>query len=191
MKTEDLTQVKHVGASRMKSLKDTGINTLKQLYETPIEKLEGIPTIGKHYAKLIKDAVSKSYKQKPEKITLETVPGEEEKTEEFKKNLIKKIKIFKKRLKRIKKDLKPPEKKKRLKSYDEFRKRSKTLINRIDGLAQMHGGLSKKVSKKIIKRVDALNSELKNVGKKNNKKKFQELSREIQSFSKMLKKNIS
>ncbi len=191
METVDLTQVKHIGASRMKSLNDFGITTLEQLYETPIDKLAEIPTIGRHYAKLIKDAVSESYREKPEKITPETVPSEEKKTEEFKENLIKKIKVLKKRLKRMNEDFKPPEKKKILESYNEFRKRSKTLMNRIDGLDQIHGGLSKKVSKKIIKRADTLNTEFKNVGKKIKKKKFQKLSREIQSFSKMLKKNIS
>jgi len=191
MKTEDLTKVKHIGASRMKSLNDLGITTIEQLYETPLDKLAQIPTIGGHYAKLIKDAVSESYGEKPEKITPETVPGEEKKSEEIKENLIKKIKVLKKRLKRTNEDLKPPEKKKNLESYTDFKKRYETLMNRLDGLDQIHGGLSKKFSKKIIKRADALNTEFKNVGKKLKKKKFQKLSREIQSFSKMLKKIVS
>ncbi|MFC1493798.1 helix-hairpin-helix domain-containing protein [Thermodesulfobacteriota bacterium] len=191
MKTENLTKVKYIGASRMKSLKDIGITTLKQLHEAPIDKLAEIPAIGKYYAKLIKNAVKESYRQKPEKINLETVPGKEEKTEKFKEKLIKKIQILKKRLNRINEDLKPPEKKKLLEFYDEFRKRSKILINLINGLDQSDGGFSNKFSKKIIKRVDALNSEFKKVGKKIKRKKFQKLSCEIQSFSKMLKKNIS
>jgi hypothetical protein len=64
-------------------------------------------------------------------------------------------------------------------------------MNRIDGLDQMHCRLSNKVSKNIIKRADALNSEFKNMGEKIKRKKFQRLSREIRSFSKMLKKICS
>ena len=39
MKQDDLTQLKHVGMSRMKLLNDFGIKTLKQLHELPLEKL--------------------------------------------------------------------------------------------------------------------------------------------------------
>jgi len=190
MKTENLTQVKYIGDSRMKALKDSGITTLQQLYETPTDKLAEIPAIGKYYAKLIKDAVKKSYKQKTEKLPLETVPGEEKKTMEFKEKLVKKTEILKKHLNRLNENLKAPQKKKVLATYDEFKKRSGTLLNRIDGLARVDGGLSKKVSKKIIKGIDALNSEFKNVKGKIKKKKFQKLSHEIQMFSKVLKKNI-
>ncbi len=56
MKKDDLTQVKHIGVARMKLLNDVGITTIKQLHETPLEKLAQIGTIGEHYAKLIKDA---------------------------------------------------------------------------------------------------------------------------------------
>jgi hypothetical protein len=188
MKTENLTQVKYIGASRMKALKDFGITTLQQLYKTPTDKLAEIPAIGKYYAKLIKDAVNESYKQKTKKIPLETVPGEEKKTREFKEKLIKKTEILKKHLNRLNENLKAPEKKKLLATYDEFKKRSGTLLKRIDGLARVDGGFSKKVSKKIIKGIDALNSEFKNVKGKIKKKKFQKMSHEIQLFSKVLKK---
>jgi hypothetical protein len=53
------------------------------------------------------------------------------------------------------------------------------------------GSLSEKVTKNIIKNADALSAVLKNVGKKPKKKKYQKVSQEIQSFSKMLKKTRS
>ena len=56
MKKEDLTQVKHVGALRMKMLNSSGITTISQLHQIPLEKLAQVKTIGPHYAKLIKAA---------------------------------------------------------------------------------------------------------------------------------------
>ncbi len=53
MKKDDLTQVKNIGPSRMKLLNDSGITTVKQLDETPLEKLTQIESIGKNYAKLM------------------------------------------------------------------------------------------------------------------------------------------
>ena len=75
MKKDDLTLVKHIGAARMKLLNDVGITTIKQLHETPLEKLARIGTIGEHYAKLIKDDVSKSYGKSPEKAAPQPVAG--------------------------------------------------------------------------------------------------------------------
>ena len=68
MKKDDLTQVKNIGAARMKLLNDSGITTIEQLYEIPVDKLAQIGTIGAHYAKLIKDAVTESYGEKPKKL---------------------------------------------------------------------------------------------------------------------------
>ena len=67
MKKEDLTQVKHVGALRMKMLNSSGITTMRQLHQIPLEKLAQVKTIGPHYAKLIKAAVAQSYGKKPGK----------------------------------------------------------------------------------------------------------------------------
>ena len=191
MKTVNLTRVKYIGASRMKSLKDLGITTLEQLHAMPVEKLAEISTIGRHYAKLIKDEVGEYFRQKPEGTAQESVPCEEIKAEEFKDTLIKKIEVLKKRLIRMDKYFKPPVKKKILDSYNEFRKRAKTLMNRIDGLDQIYDGLSEKVSKNLIKRADSLNSEFKKAGKKINNRKIQKLSREVQLLSKKLKKIFS
>ena len=99
MKKDDLTQVKHIGAARMKLLNDFGITTIKQLYETPLEKLARIGTIGEHYAKLIKDAVSESYGEKPEKTAPKTVSGKEKKSVDIDRNLRKRIKALNKRIK--------------------------------------------------------------------------------------------
>jgi exonuclease VII large subunit len=188
MKTEDLSKVKYIGASRLKSLNDLGITTVKQLYETPLNKLSKISTIGKYYAKLIKAEASKAYQEKPGEIVSKIVSGKEKKIEEFKQDLDKKIKVLKTSLKQASEDLKTLGKKK---LNSDFKKRSKTLMNRLDGLDKIKGDLSSKISKNIIKKADALNETLKNVVKKPKSKKYKKLSRTIQSFSKMLKKTGS
>jgi hypothetical protein len=184
MKTDDLTQVKYIGASRMKSLKDLGITTIKQLYETPLDTLARIETIGGYYAKLIKDAVSESFGEGPEKATSETASGEEKKVVGVNQDLIKKINALKKRLKRTNDVLKSSGKKK---LYIDFKKRSKTLMKRLDGLVQTDKAISKKISKDSIKKANALNTMLKDAGQKPKKRRQKKLSRKLQSFSKMLK----
>ena len=44
MKKDDLTQVKYIGAARMKLLNDSGITTIRQLSKTPLEELARIMT---------------------------------------------------------------------------------------------------------------------------------------------------
>ncbi len=188
MKKDDLTQVKHIGAARMKLLNDSGITTIKQLYETPLEKLAQIATVGEHFAKLIKDAVIESYGEKPEETIPKTVAGKEKDTQEIDQSLSKRVKVLKKQIKRASENLKPLDKKKYLGLYIEYKKRTKTLKTRLDGLDQIGLDLPKEMAKKIIKKADALNATLKNVGKKPKKKIYQKLTQEIQSFSKMLKK---
>ena len=188
MKKDDLTQVKYVGAARMKLLNDSGITTIRQLSKTPLEKLARIGTIGEHYAKLIKDAVSESYVEEPEKKAPKTVSGKPKDTNEINQNLAKQIKVLKKQLKNANERLKPLGKKKYLGLYIDFKKRSKTLKSRLDGLDQIRGGLSKSATKKIIKKAEALNSTLKNVGKKPKNKTYKNLAQELQLFSKLLKK---
>ena len=187
MKKDDLTLVKHIGAARMKLLNDFGITTIKQLHETPLEKLARIGTIGEHYAKLIKDDVSESYGESPEKAAPKTVSGKEKDTEEINRILPKQIKVLKKKLKQANENLKPLGKKKYLELYIDLKKRSKTLKTRLNGLDQIPGGLSKEVTKNIIDNADALSATLKNLGKKPKKKIYKKLSQEIQLFSKMLK----
>jgi hypothetical protein len=188
MNKDDLTQVKYIGAARMKLLNDSGITTIRQLIKTPLEKLAQIETIGEHYAKLIKDAVSESYGEKLEKTAPKTVTAKVKEPKEISQNLGKQIKVLKKQLRTATEHLKPLGKKKYLGPYIDFKKRSKTLKSRLDGLDQIRGDLSNKVSKKIIKNADALNSTLKNVRKKPKNKIYKKLAQEIQQFSKLLKK---
>ena len=187
MKKDDLTLVKHIGAARMKLLNDVGITTIKQLHETPLEKLARIETIGEHYAKLIKEAVTEVYEPAPEKISAKTKPTKTKKKAQIDQNLPKQIKILNKRLKQANEKLKPLGKKKYLELYVDLKKRSKTLKRHLNQLDNLETNLPKKARKKIIKKADALIATIKNVGKKPKKKIYTALSQEIQSFSKMLR----
>lgn len=191
MKKDDLTQVKNIGPSRMKLLNDSGITTIKQLDETPQEKLSQIESIGGHYAKLIKDAVSEYYGKKPEKLAVTSTSGKEKKVVDINRNLRKKIKSLNKCLKQAREDLKPLGKKKYLGAYIDFKKRSNTLKSRLKELVQIEGRLSQKVKKKIIKNVDTLNLTLKMAGKKPKKKNYKKIAQGIKSFSKKLRDTSS
>jgi len=185
MKTNDLTQVKYIGAARMKVLNDSGITTIRKLYEIPLERLAQIETIGEHYAKLIKDAVAEVYVTSAEEIAAETGAAPEKNKEPVDAGIKKQVKILNKRLKQANEKLKPLGKSKYLDLYVDFKKRSKTLKRH---LTKLEANPPAKARKKIIKKADALNAILTSVGKKPKKKKYQKITREIQSFSKMLKK---
>jgi hypothetical protein len=188
MKTDDLTQVKHIGALRMKMLNDAGIKTIKQLSEIPLEKLIQVENIGPYYAKLIKAAVAESYGEKPEKSAPKAVSVRKRKTTAADTVIKNRITTLKKRLKQANEKLKPLDKKKYLELYVDFKKRSKTLKAHLGRINKNPAELSQKATKKIIKNADALSATLKNVGKKPKKKTYRQVSQEIQSFSKMLKK---
>ena len=187
MKTNDLTQVKHIGAARMKVLNDSGITTLKKLSEIPLEKLARIETIGEYYAKLIKEAVTEVYEPSPDKISAKTEPTKTKKKAKIDQDLPKQIKILNKRLKQANEKLKPLGKKKYLELYVDLKKRSKKLKRHLNKLENLETNSPQKVRKKIFKKADALISTIKNVGKKPKKKIYTALSQEIQSFSKMLR----
>ena len=187
MKKDDLTLVKHIGAARMKLLNDSGITTVKKLYEIPLEKLAQIETIGERYAKLIKEAVTEVYESSSEKIAAETESTKEKIIAKIDQDLQQRIKILNKRFKQTNEKLKPLGKKKYLPLYIDVKNRSKTLKARLKALEQLEGDLPKKVKKKIIKKVDALSTAMKNTGKKPKKKTYTTLSQEIQLFTKMLK----
>lgn len=191
MKKDDLTQVKHIGALRMKMLNDSGIKTIKQLSEMSLEKLIQVETIGEHYAKLIKTAVAEFYGKKTLKSAPKAVSVRKRKTAAADTVLNNRITVLKKRLKQANEKLKPLDKKKYLEFYLDFKKRSKRLKSHLGRLNKNPGDLSQNVTKKIIKNADALSATLKNVGKKPKKKKYQKISQEIQSFSKMLKRTDS
>jgi hypothetical protein len=190
MKQDDLTQLKHVGIARMKVLNDLGITTIEQLYEMPVEKLAQIPSIGEHYAKLIKDAVE-VYESSSEKSAAETESTKEKIIAKIDQDLQQRIKILNKRFKQTNEKLKPLGKKKHLPLYIDVKNRSKTLKARLKALEQLEGDLPKKVKKKIVKKADALNTTMKKVGKKPKKKTYTALSQEIQLFTKMLRETSS
>ncbi|MBW2219246.1 MAG: hypothetical protein JRF40_07135 [Deltaproteobacteria bacterium] len=191
MKKDDLTQVGNIGPSRMKLLNNSGIITIKQLNETPLEKLAQIESIGGHYAKLIKDSVTEYYGKKPKKSALPTAAAKKKKVVDINRDLRKQIKVLNKRLKQAREDLKPLGKKKYLEAYIDFKKRANTLKSRIKDLDQITDGFSQKVKKKIVKNVDALNLTLKNAGKKLKKKNYKKITREIKSFSKIFRDTSS
>ncbi|MBN1102672.1 MAG: hypothetical protein JXL84_04565 [Deltaproteobacteria bacterium] len=188
MKEKDLKHVKYIGASRLKFLGDFGIKTLEQLNETSIEKLAQVPTIGRHYAKLIKNAASAARGAKRDGTSAESATDGKKKTEKTKEISIIELDVLRKRLGALFEKLTPPEKKKTLVLFDELKKRSDTLLSRLDKLAQVEDGLSKKSLKKMIKKAGVLNAKLKDVEEKLKKKKIEKLALEIQSFSRMLKK---
>ena len=191
MKQDDLTQLKHIGVTRMQLLNDFGISTIKQLYKMPLEKLAEIKSIGAHYAKLIKISVTEYYKEKQKKLPGETISAKERKTEEINRDLQKKIKRLNKNLNRVNEDLKPLWKKKYLGLYIDFKKRSTKLKASLEALGNNQEDLSKKVKKNIIKKTGALTLTLKKVRKKPKKKKYKELTKEIQSFYKMIRDTTS
>ena len=184
MKKNDLTRVKHIGARRMKLLNDSGITTIKQLYETPLKKLAQIESIGENYAKRIKDSVTEVY----EKTLTET--GKEEKIKKIDQDLKHLIQILKKRLKQSNENLKPLGKKKYLLPYIEFKNSSQKLKTQLKALDAKKSNLPKKVKKKIIKNAAALNSTLKTAGKKPTKKNFKKVLEEIRTFSKLIKQDF-
>ena len=191
MKKDDLTQVKHIGAARMKLLNDSGITTIKKLYEIPLEKLTQIESIGERYAKLIKDAVTEVYQPPAEKKAVKTEPTKEKKTAKIDQDLQKQIKTLNKRIKQSNEKLKPLGKKKYLPLYIDVKNRSKTLKAHLNALQKLEKDLPTKVKKKITKKANALNTMMKNVGKKPKKKSYKALSQEIQLLTKILRENSS
>jgi len=186
MKPDDLTQLKHVGAARLKLFNDLGITTIKQLYEMPLEKLAGIKSMGDHYATLIKNSVAEHYKDKQEKSPPVTVSAKERKIDPINRDLHKQIKRLNKSLNRVNEILKPLWGKKYLELYIDFKKRSSKLKARLKALRKIKQDLPKKVKKNIIKETGVLNLALKKVEKKPKKKKYKEITKGIQSFSKMI-----
>jgi hypothetical protein len=75
--------------------------------------------------------------------------------------------------------------------YIDFKKRSTKLKARLKSLGKSQEDRSKKVKKNIIKKTDALTLTLKKIGKKPKKKKYKELTKEIQSFYKMIRDTTS
>ena len=96
MKQDDLTRLKHIGESRMKLLYNFGITTVEQLYQTPLEKLAQIKSIGAHYAKLIKEAVVEYYEEQRGESSETIKPGKAKKIKKVDRELNKRIKALNK-----------------------------------------------------------------------------------------------
>jgi hypothetical protein len=189
MKQDDLTCLKHVGRSRMKLLNDSGITTIKQLYEIPFEKLAEVKSIGEYYARLIKISVADYYRGRND-----ILPGKHRSFNEKKdinRDLQKGIKRLRKILNRVNENFKPLWEKKYLVLYVDFKKRMTKLKARLRSLVLIMGELSDEEKQNIIKKLETLVLNLQNVGKKPKKKKYKKTILEIQSFSKFLQDIIS
>ena len=187
MKKDDLTIVKHVGAARMKALNDSGIDTIKDLFDIPLSDLSRIGNIGEHYAKLIKDAVADVYPPSPEAMLEETRQDVKKDLKPIPQGLRKKISLLNKRLKQANEKLKPLGRKKYLEGYIDVKKRSGKLKQQLKELSDPETRLPKKVRMRIKKKADSLVAMLKNVSKKPKKKTYKTLSEELRSFNKMLR----
>ena len=187
MKQDDLTCLKHVGSSRTKLLNDSGITTIKQLYEIPLEELAEVKSIGEYYARLIKNSVSDYYMERKTNLSIMQASSGEKKAGDINRDLKKKIKKLRKNLNRVNENFKPLWKKKYLVLYVEFKKRLTKLRSRLITLGRVMEDLPDEDKVIIIKKADTLILNLKNVGKKPKKKKYKVTILEIQSFSKFLK----
>ncbi len=186
MNNDDLLQVKNIGKFRMKLLNSHGITTIQQLNEMPLEDLEQIKSVGRHYAKLIKDAVNEIFGQKEEPSAPAEKVQEEENAQKSDRNLDKIIKDLNIGLKKAKEKLKPLQKKKHVKLFLDVKKNTGRLKTRMQALSRRQKDLSDKQKKKILKKADALNMMLKKVGKDKKTKIMKGLLKEIQSFYKVL-----
>jgi len=171
----------------MKLLNDSGIATIKQLHDIPLEKLSEVKTIGEYYARLIKISVSNYYRAK--NVSLSKVPTSsvEKKTEDINRDLRKKIKRLLKILNRLNENLKPLWEKKYLILYVDFKKRLTKLRSRLITLGRIMEDLPDEDKKNIIEKADDLILKLKNVGKRPKKKRYKKVNGELQSFSIFLK----
>lgn len=75
----------------MKLLNDSGITTITQLHDIPLDKLAGIKSIGEYYAKRIKKSVSDYYGVKNGELSVTIRPVKEEQPERINRDLKKKI----------------------------------------------------------------------------------------------------
>ncbi len=191
MKKNDLTQVKNIGSARKKLLASHGITTVQQLYDIPLEKLEQIKNLGKHYAKLIKEAVNDVYRTKEKasaEPSAEVSSKQNKKLDKIDNKLLAEMAKTGKYLKGAREKFKPINKKKHLKLFVDLKKQSNKLKTEIVAMHRIYPDLSEKHKKKIKKKATALNLMIKNVGPKKKGKTMKKLNAEIQSFLNLLGK---
>ncbi len=186
MKTDDLSKVKHIGAVRMKRFNDSGITTIDQLCETPLDKLARIDTIGSHYARLIKEAAMVYCGPTKKKVPTATAVDKQPKTSKVDQNFQKQVKLLRRRIKQTNEKLKPLGNKKYLALYVDCKKRSKRLITDLKEIIRSKEKLPKKVKKNLTRKAEALNIELKRTGKKPKKKTYNQVSKKLKAFTELL-----
>ena len=190
MKNDDLSKVKYIGPVRMKRLNDSGITTVDQLCDLPLEKLAQIDGIGQTNAKRIQEAAAAHCAPAApaeETATDEAIVDKPPKKSKVDQSLQKQVKLLKRRLKQTNEKLKPLGDKKYLALYVDCKKRSKRLMVQLKGISRLEDGLAKKDKRKIIKKADALNIVLKSTGKKPKKKVYNHISQELRSFTEIIK----
>jgi len=191
MQKDDLTQVKNIGGARKKLLANHSITSVQQLYEMPLDKLAQIKGLGRHYAKLIKDAVNDLYgpkAQAPGEPVAAVSPSEKQKPEKANSKLNAELVKTTRHLKRAKKKFEPINKKKHLRLFVDFKKKSNDLKTQILNVRRLQLDLPKKRKKKIVKQAASLNLMLKSVSKQKKGKTMRKLSQEIQSLLNLLSK---
>ena len=221
MKQDDLTQISHIGASRMERFYEHGITTIQQLYEMPLEELAEIPTIGAFYAEKIKIGITEYYAENnitPPDITSAVEDAEEApdteppKTKPIKKkktskkksvadeaklsleevfDLKKEVKKIQKRIKSINKKAQPLLEKKYQDLYTDFENNFKQLKAFRKTIDQTCDTLSQKTINKMAKKADAVSDILKKSGKKAKKGQYKTITKEIQSLAKALKNFVN
>ena len=182
----DLGELKHIGVSRGKLLRDHGITTIEQLHATPEETLARIKTIGEYYAKRIKNSAAEHCREKSGKIPGPVQSREERETGEINREFQKRMKRLNTGLARVNEDFKPLGKKKYLELYVDLKKQSRKLNTHIREMASVQKTLSDKSKKKIIREAANLTLVLKRAGKKPKKKKFRKITRKIRSLARTL-----
>lgn len=190
-KSDDLSRLKHVGASRRKLLIDHGIATVQQLLDIPQEKLAEIRSIGNHYATLLKNSANEYSRAKQETLPDRIGSAWEGHIAEIDRDLQEICNKLNKRIDRLREDLKPLGKDKYLELYIEFKKISRKVTAHLEEIGQGQQHLPKKTKKNIIKKASNFAVFLKKAGKKPKKKKYKSINRKIQAFSKNLQDLVS
>jgi hypothetical protein len=171
----------------MKLFNESGITTIQQLREMPLENLAAVTSIGTHYARLIKNSVCEYDEKEGGKRPPGIVSDKEKEVETIDREMKRKIGKLQKNLNRINENLKPLWNKKYLGLYVDFKKQFKKLKARLKVLIEKKAVISKKEKKNIVAKSGTLISHLKKVGKKPKKKTYKKITREIRSFSRYVR----
>jgi hypothetical protein len=171
----------------MKRLNDSGITTIQQLREMPLENLAAITSIGTHYARLIKNSVCEYDEKGGGKKSPGIVSDNKIEVENIDWEMKRKIGKLQKTLNRTNENLKPLWEKKYLGLYVDFKKQFKKLKARLKVLIEKKAVISKKEKRNVAVKASTLIRHLKKVGKKPKKKTYKKITREIRTFSRYIR----